>query len=56
MDQDHKVNGRLLDVKKALSKSEMPGGNRRGGRFGGRGGRGGWSNRQDWGNGFNYFS
>ncbi|XP_045535183.1 heterogeneous nuclear ribonucleoprotein A1, A2/B1 homolog isoform X1 [Papilio machaon] len=56
LDQDHKINGHLLDVKKALSKSEMSGGgNRRGGgRFGGRGGgRGGWNNRQDWGGGYN---
>ncbi|XP_013174130.1 PREDICTED: heterogeneous nuclear ribonucleoprotein A1, A2/B1 homolog isoform X1 [Papilio xuthus] len=56
LDQDHKINGRLLDVKKALSKSEMSGGgNRRGGgRFGGRGGgRGGWNNRQNWGGGYN---
>uniref|UniRef100_A0A2A4IUM9 RRM domain-containing protein n=1 Tax=Heliothis virescens TaxID=7102 RepID=A0A2A4IUM9_HELVI len=56
---NHKVKGHRLDVKKALSKSEMaaggPGG---GGSSGGGGGRrgggrgGGWGNRQnqDWGN------
>lgn len=52
------MKGRHLDVKKALSKTEMaaggPGGGG-GGRRGGRGGGGGgWGNRgndnQDWGN------
>ncbi|CAH0673915.1 unnamed protein product [Spodoptera exigua] len=58
---NHKVKGHRLDVKKALSKSEMaaagPGGGSSGGgggrRGGGRGGGGGgWGNRQnqDWGN------
>ncbi|XP_072929272.1 heterogeneous nuclear ribonucleoprotein A1, A2/B1 homolog [Epargyreus clarus] len=43
--QSHKINGHRVDVKKALSKSELGGGSR-------RGGRGGWSGRggQDWGN------
>lgn len=36
---NHKVKGHRLDVKKALSKSEMAGGG--GGSGGGRGGRGG---------------
>ncbi|XP_063368703.1 heterogeneous nuclear ribonucleoprotein A1, A2/B1 homolog isoform X1 [Cydia amplana] len=57
---NHNVKGRHLDVKKALSKSEMAGGPqggggaRRGGRGGGGGGGGGAWNRgndnQDWGN------
>lgn len=59
---NHKVKGHRLDVKKALSKSEMAavgpgggsggGGGRRGGGRGGGGGGGGWGNRQnqDWGN------
>lgn len=54
----HKINGRRLDVKKALSKSEMTGGpsgggggGRRGGRGGGGGGWGGGRQQgQDWGN------
>lgn len=56
MEPDHTVKGRKLDVKKAMSKTEMSsggggGGGRRGGRGGGGGG--GWSrqdNNQDWGN------
>ncbi|KAI8420988.1 hypothetical protein MSG28_008132 [Choristoneura fumiferana] len=60
--QNHKIKGRHLDVKKALSKTEMaaggPGGGG-GGRRGGRGGgSGGWGNRgsdnQDWGNNQGY--
>ncbi|CAG9787305.1 unnamed protein product [Diatraea saccharalis] len=58
LQQNHKVKGNRLDVKKALSKSEMGGGGgggggRRGGRGGGGGGGGGgWGrqNQQDWGN------
>lgn len=58
MQQNHKINGQRLDVKKALSKSEMAaggpgggGGSSSGRRGGGRGGgSGGWSNQQDWGN------
>lgn len=60
---NHKVKGHRLDVKKALSKSEMAGGTGggsgggRGGGGGGRGGRGGgggggWgrsNQQQDWG-------
>lgn len=55
--QNHKINGQRLDVKKALSKSEMAaggpggGGSSSGRRGGGRGGgSGGWGNQQDWGN------
>ncbi|XP_068621994.1 heterogeneous nuclear ribonucleoprotein A1, A2/B1 homolog [Battus philenor] len=60
---NHEVNGRHIDVKKALSKSEMSagsnagdGGNRRGGgrRGGGRNNsnrNNNWNNRQDWGYG-----
>ncbi|KAI8420989.1 hypothetical protein MSG28_008132 [Choristoneura fumiferana] len=62
LQQNHKIKGRHLDVKKALSKTEMaaggPGGGG-GGRRGGRGGgSGGWGNRgsdnQDWGNNQGY--
>lgn len=68
MHPNHKVKGHRLDVKKALSKSEMaaggPGGGGSSGGGGGRrgggrgGGGGGWGNRQnqDWGNsGMFYF-
>ncbi|KAJ2947414.1 hypothetical protein O0L34_g17193 [Tuta absoluta] len=62
LQQNHKIKGNRLDVKKALSKSEMaaggPGGGGGGGARGGRGGggRGGgsgggaWGGQQDWGN------
>lgn len=69
MHPNHKVKGHRLDVKKALSKSEMaaggPGGGGSSGGGGGRrgggrgGGGGGWGNRQnqDWGNsGMFYFT
>ncbi|VVC88499.1 heterogeneous nuclear ribonucleoprotein A1-like [Leptidea sinapis] len=54
--QSHKIKGFRVDVKKAMSKSEMGGSGTAGGGGGGgnkRGGRSGWSNRQDnqdWGN------
>lgn len=59
---NHKIKGHRLDVKKAISKSEMGGGGGGGGRRGGGrgggggGGGGGWGNRQsnDWdGGGYN---
>ncbi|KAL0831999.1 hypothetical protein ABMA28_001499 [Loxostege sticticalis] len=56
LQQNHKVKGNRLDVKKALSKSEMSGGpgggggGRRGGRGGGGGGGWGRQSQQDWGN------
>lgn len=63
MQQNHKVNGQRLDVKKALSKSEMAaggpggGGSSSGRRGGGRGGgSGGWGNQQDWGNSGDFHS
>ncbi|XP_053605584.1 heterogeneous nuclear ribonucleoprotein A1, A2/B1 homolog [Plodia interpunctella] len=62
LQQTHKIRGNRLDVKKALSKSEIaaggPGGGGGGRRGGGRGGGGGWGNRQnqDWGNDGGYNS
>ncbi|CAK1579272.1 unnamed protein product [Parnassius mnemosyne] len=58
LENNHKIKGRHLDVKKALPKSEMAssGGSKNDGGSGRRGGRGGggWANRQgeqDWGYG-----
>ncbi|CAH2040398.1 unnamed protein product, partial [Iphiclides podalirius] len=56
LQQSHKINGRRIDVKKALSRTEIGGPNIGGGgsRRGGRSGRdGGWNSRQDWGGGYN---
>ncbi|XP_045496740.1 heterogeneous nuclear ribonucleoprotein A1-like [Colias croceus] len=56
LQQNHKVKGHRIDVKKALSKSEIGvggGGGDRGSGGSRRGGRGGWGNRQgnqEWGN------
>ncbi|XP_013194035.1 heterogeneous nuclear ribonucleoprotein A1, A2/B1 homolog [Amyelois transitella] len=57
LQQNHKVRGNRLDVKKAISKNEISGGG--GGRRGGGRGGGGWGNRQsnqDWGNDGGYNS
>lgn len=56
MNRRHTINGRPVDVKKAMSKDSAPG--KGGGRGGGRGGdSGGWNNRgapmqsqNSWGN------
>lgn len=56
MNRRHTINGRPVDVKKAMSKDSAPG--KGGGRGGGRGGDGGgWNNRgapmqsqNSWGN------
>lgn len=54
MQQNHQIKDQHLDVKKAISKTDMSGGgNDRGGRGrrGGRaGGGGGWSRSDQWGN------